>query len=119
MSSRLEMPQDLTEDLQPTYILTSGSVYAPGEPITAGILSGVQSLAPIVSNQVEPQVQNQRTQLAAWLTDPRNPLSTRSIVNRIWQHHFGVGLAGNANNFGKMGKKPTHPKLLDWLARNC
>ncbi len=118
ISSRLKMPQDLTGDLQPTYILAGGSVYAPDERVTAGTLSAVQSLTPIISNQIDPQVQNKRTQLAEWITDPENPLTTRSIVNRIWQHHFGVGLAGNANNLGKMGKKPTHPKLLDWLARN-
>ena len=44
-----------------------------------------------------------------------NPLSTRSIVNRVWHYHFGRGLAGNPNNFGASGKKPTHPELLDWL----
>ena len=60
---------------------------------------------------------HRRTQIANWITHPENPLTSRSIVNRIWQHYFGIGLAGNANNFGKMGKKPTHPQLLDWLAR--
>ena len=64
------------------------------------------------------QVKNRRVRLADWITHPENPLTTRSIVNRVWQHHFGVGLAGNANNFGKMGKKPTHPELLDWLAQD-
>ncbi len=56
-----------------------------------------------------------RTALANWLTDPRNPLTTRVIVNRIWQSHFGRGLAANASDFGKLGEAPTHPELLDWL----
>ena len=46
----------------------------------------------------------------------QNQLTARSIVNRIWQRHFGKPLAGNPNNFGAKGKKPTHPQLLDWLA---
>ncbi|MBO13158.1 MAG: hypothetical protein CMJ68_20690 [Planctomycetaceae bacterium] len=57
-----------------------------------------------------------RLELARSITNPTNPLTARVIVNRIWQHHFGRGLVGTANNFGRMGDKPTHPQLLDWLA---
>jgi hypothetical protein len=56
-----------------------------------------------------------RTALANWITDPANPLSTRVIVNRVWQYHFGRGLSGNASDFGKLGEPPSHPELLDWL----
>jgi len=56
-----------------------------------------------------------RSALANWLTQPNNPLSTRVIVNRIWQGHFGRGLAQNASDFGTLGGPPTHPELLDWL----
>lgn len=57
-----------------------------------------------------------RATLAKWITAPANPLTWRSIVNRIWLAHFGEGLVGTPNDFGRMGQLPTHPELLDWLA---
>ncbi|MGL4422596.1 MAG: DUF1553 domain-containing protein, partial [Gemmataceae bacterium] len=57
-----------------------------------------------------------RKELAEWVTDPRHPLTARVIVNRVWQHHFGTGIVRSVDNFGKLGDRPTHPELLDWLA---
>jgi hypothetical protein len=57
-----------------------------------------------------------RREFAAWLTRPDNPLTARVMVNRIWQHHFGQGLAAQPSNLGRRGDPPSHPELLDWLS---
>jgi len=65
----------------------------------------------------DPQEQRRRVAFANWVIDPDNPLTARVMVNRLWQHHFGVGLVDTPSDFGGNGAMPTHPKLLDWLAR--
>ena len=92
-------------------VLDGGDVFSPGDPVTPGVISATGLPATIPTS-----FGGRRTALARWITHPDNPLTARVIVNRIWQGHFGRGLAAHANNFGASGKPPTHPLLLDWLA---
>ncbi len=99
-----------------THILVGGDVQAPSEEVTPGVLEAVERYSDLASPEIPDTLGGRRAALAKWIADPKNPLTARVMVNRVWQYHFGQGLARNANNFGKMGKKPSHPELLDWLA---
>ncbi len=105
--------------LPESVIYSGGSLEAPGEKVSPGVLSGcgvpVKGSGVDDPYRIEQDLGGRRLALARWIVDPRNPLTARVIVNRVWQHHFGKGLAGNPNNFGAKGAKPTHPLLLDWL----
>ena len=79
-------------------------------PDGIGALGGALGLAPNAPEQ------QRRLKLAQWITTPDNPLTARVIVNRLWKHHFGTGLAATLNDLGVNGVRPTHPELLDWLA---
>jgi hypothetical protein len=101
---------------RPVHVLNRGDIRKPGELAKPGALSCVAELPASFSLPEHADESERRIALARWLTDPRNPLTWRSIVNRIWQHHFGRGIVETPNDFGKMGGAPSHPELLDWLA---
>lgn len=98
------------------HVLARGDVKKPGKLAPPGALSAVNPLPARFAVGSDDPEGARRHALADWITDPRNPLTWRSIVNRVWQYHFGRGLVETPNDFGRMGAQPSHPELLDWLA---
>jgi len=86
-----------------------------GDPETLGAAVPRRFLEVLGGQVVTPGAGSGRRDLADWIADPRNPLTPRVIVNRVWQGHFGAGLVRTPDNFGVRGEPPTHPELLDWL----
>lgn len=101
---------------RPIFLLARGQVTSPGKEVGPGTLSAITTLPARFEMAPEATEGARRAALAKWITDPKNPLTWRSIVNRAWQYHFGRGLVDTPNDFGRMGALPTHPELLDWLA---
>ena len=102
-----------------TPLLRRGDALTPGPPVEPGVLT---SLTTPVEFDWSPPVAEARTSgrrlaFARWLTQPDHPLTARVMVNRIWLHHFGEGLVSTPEDFGTMGSPPSHPQLLNWLAR--
>lgn len=92
-----------------TRLLWRGDVQNPGpavQPNVPDVLAG-ESSSPMDSS---------RLALADWIADGDNPLTWRVMANRLWHYHFGRGLVSSPSNFGRLGERPTHPQLLDWLA---
>lgn len=94
------------------HLLNRGDPEQPKEPVTPAVLTALGDL----NLPKESAEQQRRKSLADWIASPQNPLAARVMVNRIWQGHFGAGLVPTPSDFGRMGMKPTHPELLDWLA---
>lgn len=86
------------------------------KPFVATSLNSIDAPQPTKTRFGEARSKSGRWELAQWLTDPRHPLTARVFVNRVWKHHFGEGLVRSPDNFGRLGERPTHPELLDWLA---
>jgi hypothetical protein len=101
---------------RPIHLLLRGDIKSPGDEVTPGALGCIESLDANFTTNANADEGDRRAQLARWLSSANNPLTWRSIVNRVWQFHFGRGLVNTPGDFGRMGEKPTHPKLLDWLA---
>jgi hypothetical protein len=93
-------------------VLKRGELDKPQEEVGPGTLAAVSWLKGRFEAKPEAE---RRAALADWIADPENPLTWRSIVNRVWHYHFGKGLCDTPSDFGRMGGVPSHPELLDWL----
>lgn len=95
-------------EMRPAYILNRGEYDQPGDQVQRNV---PEFLPPLADNWPR-----NRLGLAQWLMADEHPLTARVVVNRVWQHHFGIGLVRTAEDFGFQGEWPSHPDLLDWLA---
>lgn len=101
------------KEMTPIHLLAAGDYRNKGAKVG---MRPPGVLLPDDAPEMPLETEKPRMRLAEWITDPANPLPSRVMVNRIWGYHFGRGIVGTPNDFGKMGLKPTHPELLDWLA---
>ena len=99
-----------------SYLRIRGDFRRKGPQLGANVPRVIDLSGFVAVTQPAGATTGQRTRLAEWLTDPRNPATSRVLVNRIWQFHFGHGLTRSESDFGIMGEAPSHPELLDWLA---
>jgi len=95
-----------------TSVLTRGEYDKPAEPVSPG----VPAIFPTLRKTSREGASANRLDLAQWLIDVANPLTPRVAVNRYWQVYFGAGLVRTTEDFGSQGERPSHPRLLDWLA---
>jgi mono/diheme cytochrome c family protein len=107
-------------DVKPatTFVMIRGNPNTPGKDEIKPGFPAVLGLPTPEIPEPAPGAKSsgRRTVLANWLASPSNPFTARVFVNRVWQHHFGKGIVATPNDFGKLGEKPSHPELLDWLA---
>jgi hypothetical protein len=91
-----------------------GSYLTPGKPVERGFPEVMRTS---FTKPILPAKRSGRLEFARWMASSEHPLTARVIVNRVWRWHFGQGIVGSTDNFGLLGGKPSHPELLDWLAR--
>ncbi|MFM9963046.1 MAG: DUF1553 domain-containing protein [Planctomycetaceae bacterium] len=102
----------------PTFVMRRGIATNKGEQVEPAVPT-VLVTEPLKFPQPDAHEKSsqQRRTFAEWITSPENPLAWRVLANRVWQHHFGKGIVATPSNLGVSGAAPTHPELLDWLAR--
>lgn len=101
---------------RPIHVLQRGDLRTPGDEVGPGFVPLSADQPGQFDLPPEHTEGDGRVALAKWITQPDHPLTWRSIVNRVWQYHFGRGLVDSPNDFGHMGRLPSHPELLDWIA---
>ena len=101
----------------PFHVFLGGDPQRPGETVTAASLTSLNTPTGGYTLAADASERERRLALARWITASGNPLTPRVLANRLWQHHFGTGIVDTPSDFGYMGSQPSHPELLDWLAR--
>src|SRR5262249_40075272 len=108
---------DMGGDPSAAYLLRRGEAQFVGEAVQPGVPSVLgKGLAPYYEAPPRADSSGRRLALARWRTQPNAPLTARVMMNRLWRHHFGRGIVASLSNFGRLGARPSHPELLDWLA---
>ena len=101
---------------RPVFLLSRGSEKSPVKEVKPTAPKMISALSGVIQLKNPNDEGARRVALAQWITSRKNPLTWRSIVNRVWQYHFGKAIVDTPNDFGKMGSLPSHPELLDYLA---
>ncbi|MDX2149276.1 MAG: DUF1549 and DUF1553 domain-containing protein [Bryobacteraceae bacterium] len=107
---------DASADAPKTHVLRGGAWDAPLDEVSPGFLTILDAKPAALAPPPHSNTTGRRSVLAEWLASPKNPMTPRVAVNRIWHHHFGRGIVGTPGDFGLMGDRPSHPELLHWLA---
>lgn len=105
---------DVGPNCPTTFLLKRGSWRSHGEELEPGFLSAIDDRNAVM--KATATTSGRRTALANWIADAKNPLTARTMVNRLWQQHFGTGIVATSSDLGVTGDRPTHPELLDWLS---
>ena len=104
-------------EVPPSYFLIRGDAESRGSQMKPGFIEVITfGNPPTEIPRPDGRTSGRRLALAQWIASPQNPMTARVIVNRLWQKHFGRGIVATLENFGKMGDRPTHQDLLDWMA---
>lgn len=109
-------------EVKPTFVLSRGDIQSPREEVSPRIPQIFESTALHIAGPIDriaaADSSGRRLALAQWIANEKNPLTARVIANRLWQHHFGNGIAATPDDFGYTGIAPSNIKLLDYLARD-
>ncbi|MCW3096279.1 MAG: Planctomycete cytochrome [Chthonomonadaceae bacterium] len=103
-------------DVPPTHVLLRGNPHVPGDEVQPAFLQILAPPKPVVTTPATGKSSGRRLALANWIASKDNQLTARVMMNRIWQYNFGRGIVRSSSNVGRLGDRPTHPELLDWLA---
>jgi mono/diheme cytochrome c family protein len=115
----LDMALCVTEEgakARKTHVLLRGNAHVEGDEVQPGFPTVLQFPDPPIAPGSHGDTAGRRLALARWIASPKNPLTARVMVNRVWHYHFGRGIVRTPSDFGFQGAPPTHPELLDWLS---